>query len=262
VILPGGRESTILHPAYPGSIYHATKCLDALLFQFYNKNDGLRCTDLHQGVVWGTNTPQTIKDERLINRFDYDGDYGTVLNRFLMQSALDIPLTVYGTGGQTRAFIHITDTARCIQLAVENPPAAGAPVEILNQVAETCRVRDLAEMIAAKTGAQISYVNNPRNEAAENDLEVSNKKFRLLGLEPTTLDEKLFEEVQTICEKYKGRALLNKVMPTSYWNKKRTEDIADRGDVLKTTAKLDPALAKEAQQEEKGKKLDSWGIKA
>jgi len=86
VTLPGGRSSTILHPAYPGSIYHATKCLDALLFQFYNKNDGLRCTDLHQGVVWGTNTAQTARDERLVNRFDYDGDYGTVLNRFLMQA--------------------------------------------------------------------------------------------------------------------------------------------------------------------------------
>jgi len=179
-----------------------------------------------------------------------------------MQSALGIPLTVYGTGGQTRAFIHITDTARCIQLAIENPPAPGSPVEILNQVAETCRVRDLAEMIAAKTGAAISYVNNPRNEAAENDLEVSNKKFRLLGLEPTTLDEKLFEEVQDICGKYKDRALLDKVMPTSYWNKKRTEDIAERGDVLKMTESLDPSLAAAAKEAEKGKKLDSWGIKA
>jgi len=93
VVLPGGRESNILHPAYPGSVYHATKCLDALLWQFYQKNDQLRVTDLHQGIVWGTNTPQTIKDERLINRFDYDGDYGTVLNRFLMQGAMGVPLT-------------------------------------------------------------------------------------------------------------------------------------------------------------------------
>jgi UDP-sulfoquinovose synthase len=255
VILPGGRESKILHPAYPGSIYHATKCLDALLFQFYNKNDGLRCTDLHQGVVWGTNTPQTITDERLINRFDYDGDYGTVLNRFLMQAALDIPLTIYGTGGQTRAFIHITDTAKCIQLACENPPAAGAPVEILNQVAETRKVRDLAEMIAEKTGCELSFVNNPRNEAAENDLEVSNKKFRLLGLEPTTLDEKLFEEVMTITQKFKDRAILGKVMPSSYWNKKRTEDITEgRGAVLETKS-LDEV--KKGSSEFKG---DQWGV--
>lgn len=232
VILPGGRESKILHPAYPGSIYHATKCLDATLFQFYNKNDGLRITDLHQGIVWGTNTPQTIKDERLINRFDYDGDFGTVLNRFLMQSALDIPLTVYGTGGQTRAFIHISDTARCIELACNNAPKAGAPVEILNQVAETRRVRDIAQMVSDKTGVALQYINNPRNEAAENELDVSNRKFRGLGLNPITLDERLFEEVTDIARKYKGRCIESKVMPKSYWNKKRTEDIMTKGDVL------------------------------
>ena len=110
-------------------IYHATKCLDALLFQFYAKNDHLRLTDLHQGIVWGTNTAQSARDERLCNRFDYDGEYGTVLNRFLMQAACGIPLTVYGTGGQTRGFIHISDTCRCIELAINNPPSAGQPVE-------------------------------------------------------------------------------------------------------------------------------------
>ena len=141
----------ILHPAYPGSVYHATKCLDALLWQFYQKNDQLRVTDLHQGIVWGTNTPQTIKDERLINRFDYDGDYGTVLNRFLMQGAMGVPLTVYGTGGQTRAFIHVTDTCKCIEIAINNPPAAGDRVEIFNQVAETRRVRDVAALVAEQT---------------------------------------------------------------------------------------------------------------
>lgn len=86
VQLPGGRSRSILHPSYPGSVYHATKCLDAVLFQFYAKNDLLRLTDLHQGIVWGTNTELTGKDERLVNRFDYDGEYGTVLNRFLMQA--------------------------------------------------------------------------------------------------------------------------------------------------------------------------------
>lgn len=172
VILPGGRPSKILHPAYPGSVYHLTKCLDALTFQYYNKNDGLRITDLHQGIVWGTNTKQTIRDERLINRFDYDGDYGTVLNRFLMQAALDIPLTVYGTGGQTRAFIHISDTARCIELAINNPPKTGDKVEIFNQVAETLRVGELAKLISEKTGCQVRHLENPRKEDAENELEV------------------------------------------------------------------------------------------
>jgi UDP-sulfoquinovose synthase len=228
VVLPGNRKKNILHPAYPGSLYHATKCLDALLFQFFNKNDGLKVTDLHQGIVWGTNTPQTLKDERLINRFDYDGDYGTVLNRFLMQAALDIPLTVYGTGGQTRAFIHITDTARCVTAAVENPPASGDRVEIFNQVAETCRVRDLAEMIAKKTGVAINFLNNPRNEAAENELEVINKKFKTLGVDPKTLDEGLFDEVINITGKYKDRCDTNLIIPKSYWNKNRASTCTEQ----------------------------------
>ncbi len=121
----GDLEREILHPANPGSVYHMTKTLDQLMFAFYAKNDGLRITDLHQGIVWGTQTDQTAKDERLINRFDYDGDYGTVLNRFLMQAAIGHPLTVHGSGGQTRAFIHISDTVRCIEIAISNPPQSG-----------------------------------------------------------------------------------------------------------------------------------------
>jgi UDP-sulfoquinovose synthase len=226
VILPGGRESNILHPAHPGSVYHATKCLDAILWQFYQKNDQLRITDLHQGIVWGTNTPQTALDERLINRFDYDGDYGTVLNRFLMQAAMDVPLTVYGTGGQTRAFIHITDTARCIELAVNNPPAPGDRVEIFNQIAETRRVRDIAQLVASMTGVTVNFIPNPRQEAAENELDVSNEKFCNLGLDPVTLDDGLFDEVAEVVKKYKSRCNPAKILPASFWNKKRAEECA------------------------------------
>lgn len=121
----GDLDREILHPANPGSVYHLTKTLDQLLFAFYAANDQLRITDLHQGIVWGTQTAQTVRDERLVNRFDYDGDYGTVLNRFLMQAALAHPLTVHGTGGQTRAFIHLRDTVRCIEIALTNPPLRG-----------------------------------------------------------------------------------------------------------------------------------------
>lgn len=226
VILPGGRSSSILHPANPGSVYHLTKCLDALVFQFYNKNDGIRVTDLHQGIVWGTNTPQTIRDERLINRFDYDGDYGTVLNRFLMQAALNIPLTVYGTGGQTRAFIHISDTARCIDIAINNPPKTGDKVEIFNQIAETLKVRDLATLVSDKTGCGVRFLANPRKEDSENELEVSNKKFCNLGLNPITLEQGLLDEVVNIAGKYQARCDKTKVLPSSFWNKARADAAA------------------------------------
>lgn len=229
VTLPDGNKKEILHPAYPGSVYHTTKCLDALLFQFYNKNDQIRVTDLHQGIVWGTNTPQTVKDERLINRFDYDGDYGTVLNRFLMQSAMGVPLTVYGTGGQTRAFIHITDTCRCIEAAVNNPPAKGSRVEIFNQVAQTARVRDIAKIVSEQTGCEVNFLNNPRNEDAENELDVSNAKFMdFLGDMIRLEDEAgLFAEVQGITEKYKHRCIPEKILPASFWNKKIAEKCKD-----------------------------------
>ncbi|MEI7931499.1 MAG: NAD-dependent epimerase/dehydratase family protein, partial [Alphaproteobacteria bacterium] len=147
-------DQEILYPANPGSIYHMTKTQDALFFQFYAKNDKLRITDLHQGIVWGCQTEETRQDEALINRFDYDGDYGTVLNRFLIQSQVGHPLTVHGAGGQTRAFINIQDTVRCVALALDNPPKRGERVKIMNQMTETHRVRDLAELVSRLTGAE------------------------------------------------------------------------------------------------------------
>ncbi len=213
-------ESEILYPTNPGSVYHTTKTLDQLLFAFYNKNDEVRVTDLHQGIVWGTQTLETSRDERLINRFDYDGDYGTVLNRFLMQAAIGYPLTVHGTGGQTRAFIHIRDTVRCVQLAVENPPAPGDRVQIFNQMTETHRLIDLAELVSRLTGAEISLVDNPRKEAAENDLQVENRRLLDLGLEPVTLEEGLLQEVTDIAQKYSDRCDRDKIPARSQWTTK------------------------------------------
>src|SRR6202051_151056 len=194
----GELEREILHPANPGSVYHMTKTLDQLMFAFYAKNDGLRITDLHQGIVWGTQTPQTSQDERLINRFDYDGDYGTVLNRFLMQAAIGHPLTVHGTGGQTRAFIHIRDTVRCIELAITNPPENGSRVLVRNQITETHRVLDLAKLISDITGVKTPNLPSAQKEAVENELNVSRERFVALGLDPTTLAEGLLEEIRDI----------------------------------------------------------------
>ncbi len=221
VYVPGDDKQImkrdILYPTNPGSVYHMTKSMDQLLFQFYAKNDRLRITDLHQGIVWGTETEETRLDERLINRFDYDGDYGTVLNRFLMQAAVGHPLTVHGTGGQTRAFIHIQDTVKCLALAVENPPAKGSKVAILNQMTETHTVRSLAKLVAEVSGASIANVDNPRNEAAENDLRVSNKTFLSLGLEPVTLAKGLIDETQQIAARYAHRCLRDMIPCVSTW---------------------------------------------
>ncbi|MBC3179436.1 NAD-dependent epimerase/dehydratase family protein [Corynebacterium lujinxingii] len=218
-------EQQILYPSNPGSIYHMTKVLDQHLFAYYAKNDELRITDLHQGIIWGTHTPQTLRDERLINRFDYDGDYGTVLNRFLMQAAIGYPLTVHGTGGQTRAFIHIRDMVKCVQLAIENPPARGERVKIFNQMTETHRVRDLAELIGRIAGAEVQMVPNPRKESAENELHVVNDAFLDLGLEPTKLEEGLLMEVEDVAKKYADRADRTKIPARSLWTAEQSEGV-------------------------------------
>jgi UDP-sulfoquinovose synthase len=212
------KEVDILHPAYPGSIYHMTKTQDALFFQFYVKNYQLKITDLHQGIIWGVFTKETAMDDRLLNRFDYDSDYGTVLNRFILQSALGIPLTVYGTGGQTRAFIHLENSMDCIEIALSNPPKRGDRVSIFNQITETHTLIDLANFIQKiYPTTKIDHVSNPRKELSQNDLKVSNQQFLNLGLKPITLSEDRIREVYEYTLKYKEYVNKEKIYPSSFW---------------------------------------------
>lgn len=218
-------EQEILYPPNAGSVYHMTKTLDQLIFSYYNRNDNVRITDLHQGVVWGTQTVQTEQDERLINRFDYDGDYGTVLNRFLMQAAVGYPLTVHGTGGQSRGFIHIADTVKCLQLALESPPELGERVTIRNQLTEVHRVSELANIVSEMTGAKIQFLENPRNEAMENDLVVADSSFLNMGLNPTRLSDGLLSEIHDISKKYIDRCDESKIRCLSFWNDERKKAV-------------------------------------
>jgi UDP-sulfoquinovose synthase len=200
------KQREILHPSNPLSIYHLSKAQDQLLLEFYNRNDAVRVTDLLQGTVWGTQTPETLRDERLINRFDYDTIFGTVLNRFVLQATLGHPLTVYGSGEQTRGFIHITDTVRCIELALANPPARGARMKVLNQVAETQRIVDLARMVSRLVGdGETIFLDNPREEPASNELEVSNAGLTALGFVPKKLSDGLLCEIRDVVERYAFR---------------------------------------------------------
>jgi len=215
----------ILYPTNPGSIYHMTKSQDQLLFSYFAKNDRLRITDLHQGIVWGTQTEETKLNEKLINRFDYDGDFGTVLNRFLLQAALGVPLTVYGKGLQTRAFINIQDTVKCIYYAVIDPPEPGDKVKIYNQMTEVHQLINLAEIISKLISVKIDYLPNPRLEADSNNLNVINHQFLNHGLVPITLKDGLLEEIIHIAKKYSHRCNISKIQYSSYWNNKIKKNI-------------------------------------
>jgi len=214
------KPKNILHPAYPGSVYHMTKTQDALFFQFYCNNYELKITDLHQGIIWGMFTNETEMDPRLINRFDYDSDYGTVLNRFIMQAACGIPLTVYGTGEQTRAFIHIENSMNCIELAINNPPKRGEKVKIFNQMTETHTLSILVQIIMKLLpDVEVNYIDNPRKELIKNDLEVNNENFIKLGLNVIKLSgTEIVKIYDYIKAKGKRESLdFKSILPSSYW---------------------------------------------
>jgi UDP-sulfoquinovose synthase len=223
-----GRKDTLPFPKLPGSWYHLTKVHDSHNIHFACRIWGLRATDLNQGVVYGTVTPQTERDVRLINRFDYEDVFGTALNRFCAQAAIGHPLTVYGKGGQTRGFLDIRDTVRCIELAVENPAERGE-FRVFNQFTEQFSVGQLAEMVvdaAGKLGleARIESLPNPRVEKEEHYYNAKHTGLLDLGLEPHYLGDSLLDSLLNIAVEYRDRVDTDHVMPSVDWRTGRSKE--------------------------------------
>jgi len=216
-----GRKDVLPFPKQPGSFYHLSKVHDSHNMMFACKIWGLRATDLNQGVVYGTMTEDSALDEALINRFDYDEVFGTVLNRFCVQAAIGHPLTVYGKGGQTRGFLDIRDTVRCIELACLNPAARGE-CRVYNQFTEQFSVLELAEMVAsagAKLGleVEIERLPDPRVEAEEHYYNAKHSKLVDLGLQPHYLSESLLDSLMNIAIEYRDRIDRSLMMPRVNW---------------------------------------------
>ena len=222
-----GRKDVLPYPKQPGSWYHLSKVHDSHNIAFACRIWGMRATDLNQGVVYGTVTPQTERDSRLINRFDYEEVFGTVLNRFCIQAAIGHPLTVYGKGGQTRGFLDIRDTVRCIELAVENPAERGE-FRVFNQFTEEFSVGQLAEMVvdaAGKLGieARVERIPNPRVEKEEHYYNAKHTKLLDLGLQPHYLGDSLLDSLLNIALEYRDRIDPDVVMPSVDWREGRAK---------------------------------------
>jgi UDP-sulfoquinovose synthase len=217
-----GRKDTLPFPKLPGSLYHCSKVHDSTNIHFACRTWGLRATDLNQGVVYGIETDETGGDERLITRFDYDEIFGTVLNRFCVQAVIGHPLTVYGSGGQTRGFLNIRDTLACVELAANNPAEAGE-FRVFNQFTEQFSVLELAELVKQAGehlgySVQIDHVDNPRVEKEEHYYNAIHTKLLDLGLEPTLLGEELVESIVHAIERYKGNVIESSIDPRTRWN--------------------------------------------
>lgn len=208
-------KKDILFPFNPGSIYHLTKCMDSQMFQYFHKAFGLKITDLHQGIVWGTQTPNTMLNNNLLNRFDYDSDYGTVLNRFLVQANINIPLTLYGTGNQQRAFININDSITFIKHQVEAHKIFNK-VDIINQMTEIYKLSDIAKLIVEKyPNVKVENFSNPRKEIENNNLKVNNNTIKT-SLSPRVIKNYMFDEIELI-NKFKSNVIFETIIPKSFW---------------------------------------------
>lgn len=218
-----GRKDTLPYPKQPGSMYHLSKVHDSHNIHFACRIWGLRATDLNQGVVYGVLTDETGMDEMLINRLDYDGVFGTALNRFCIQAAIGHPLTVYGKGGQTRGFLDIRDTVRCMELAIANPAKAGE-FRVFNQFTELFSINDLAYKVkqagvSLGIDVEINNLENPRIELEEHYFNAKNTKLLDLGLEPHYLSDSLLDSLLNFSIKYKNRVDMNQILPKVTWKR-------------------------------------------
>jgi UDP-sulfoquinovose synthase len=218
-----GRKDTLPYPKQPGSFYHLSKVHDSHNIHFACKIWGIRATDLNQGIVYGVLTEETGMDELLINRLDYDGVFGTALNRFCIQAAVGHPLTVYGTGGQTRALLDIRDTVRCIEIAVNNPANSGE-FRVFNQFTEMFSINDLAVMVkkagsALGVNVEVNNLSNPRVEKEEHYFNAKNTNLLDLGLQPHLLSDSLLDSLLNFAIKYKGRVDEKQILPKVQWRR-------------------------------------------
>ncbi|GCL41258.1 NAD-dependent epimerase/dehydratase family protein [Anabaena sp. FACHB-1250] len=218
-----GRKDTLPYPKQPGSMYHLSKVHDSHNIHFACRIWGLRATDLNQGIVYGVLTDETGMDELLINRLDYDGVFGTALNRFCIQASVGHPLTVYGKGGQTRGFLDIRDTVRCIELAIANPAEPGE-FRVFNQFTELFSVGDLAMMVkkagnAMGLNVDINHIDNPRVEKEEHYFNAKNTKLLDLGLQPHLLSDSLLDSLLNFAVKYQNRVDHKQILPKVSWHR-------------------------------------------
>jgi UDP-sulfoquinovose synthase len=216
-----GRTDIVPYPKQAGSFYHLSKVHDSHNIMFACKVWGLRATDLNQGIVYGTVTDDVARDEVLVNRFDYDEIFGTVLNRFCVQAAVGHPLTVYGKGGQTRGFLDIRDTVRCIEIACLNPAARGE-FRVFNQFTEQFSVLEIAQMVKAAAkelgvSVHINHLPDPRVEAEEHYYNAKHSKLLDLGLEPHFLSHSLLDSLMNIAMKYRDRVDESLMRPRVNW---------------------------------------------
>ena len=218
-----GRTDRVLFPKRPGSFYHLSKVHDSHNIEFACRIWGIRATDLNQGVVYGQQTDETVRDPRLDTRFDYDAVFGTVLNRFIILAALGQPLTVYGDGSQTRGLIDIRDTAECIRLAVENPAERGE-FRVFNQMTESMSVLDIAKLVADlhPNAVEVDHLDNPRVEAEQHYYKVTHTGLVSLGLQPHLLSDTLLTSLYAIADRWKHRADIAAMRPTVRWRSART----------------------------------------